>query len=161
MSCLWTFAASALFALLSGAVPAQALLSAEKLQESCRAYAAAPDSHDALVCASYIQGYLDAARSGAELLVQPPDRGSGSETWEERATRTRLGKNYLDALRKRQHRYCIAPSISLSDLVTQLLQYLRTHPPRAQTTAADAVSRTLALHYSCDRRVGSEERSHR
>ena len=143
------WAATALCTLLGGVALATAPLSAEMLRESCEAYAESPASHPARICASYIQGYLDSARSGAQLVSESATSESSPETWEQRAARTRLGKRYLEALRERERRYCVADSVGVPQIVEQLVEYFRTTPPKPETLAAEALSHTLRQHYPC------------
>ena len=146
---LRTWAVVPLFAVSVDTMSASPPLSASDLYESCTAHVEAPRSPEALVCASYIQGYLDSARSGAEIFAERTTRCVTPESWEERAARTRLGKNYWEGLRKRDHRFCLPESATVEDIVRQFIEYLRTHPSAPSSSAAEALAGALRLHHSC------------
>lgn len=137
-------------ALLAATASAETSLSAVSLRESCRAYAIAPESDAAAVCAGYVSGYLDSARLGADVRSPPASNASSPETFAERATRTRLGTHNLEALRQRAHRYCLDESVAAAEIIERLLEYLRAHPPDDDTLAADALSTALRLNYPCE-----------
>ena len=141
---------AASFSLLVAIAPAESPLSAALLRESCRAYERAPDSDAAAMCPSYVQGYLDSARLGAEQHKPATAQQGAPETWAERATRTRLGAHYLEALRERSHRFCMDDSVDTSEVIERVLEYLRDHPPDAHTPAAQVLSAALMRHYPCE-----------
>lgn len=127
----------------SFAAPAEASaeiapLSADELYSSCLAYRDDPDSAGGRVCAAYLRGFLDGSRRAGE----DAEASSRSESFRERALRTRAGSRQT-----RPARYCLDASVSLDQLVGELLT--RRVADADSTPASTAVYRSLQHFHDC------------
>lgn len=80
------------------------------------------------------------------------DSKGNSESYSERAARTRLGTLRMMHLRDTgKPDYCLDDSIPAVEVVESVASYFRDHPETLQLTNADAVREALIHNYSCDR----------
>ena len=95
-------------------------------------------------CKAYLQGYIAGAYAASRLV----ERSADSETFQERATRARIGQklplNYNIVVN-----YCIPATVTLNELVNLLVREYnnRKEPPKI---AYEFTERVLSKHYGCD-----------
>jgi hypothetical protein len=136
-----TLLAAGSFAAPTEASAEIAPFSANDLYSSCLAYRDDPAGGSGHACVAYLRGFLDGTRT-AGTVAEP---SSQREPFRERALRTRTGSRH-----PRQPLYCLGASVSLDQLVNELL----THPvPEAESTPASAaIYRSLRRLDDCRRR---------
>lgn len=141
--------AFAAFALLASETPANAPITRGELRAHCRAFLETPGSHGALACESFVQGYMEGLRSAARIEARPPDHKGETESWTDRAARTRLGRAQLRRLQQADH-YCVPENAPVASIIRQLVDYLDAQPREDDAPAADALADTLRRHHACD-----------
>lgn len=124
------------------AAQADAPLNATQLHEFCRAWHNDPDSVAAASCAAYVQGFLDGAADIDERTASGRDQRT--ETFTDRARRTRLGRTYPG-----RPPYCVARGTSLSGVIDQLLVYCETQRLDRDVSARTLLARVLGQFYPC------------
>jgi hypothetical protein len=134
-----------LFALLSLVlVPADATelapLTSAELGELCGVYLESPESDQGRACSAYVRGFIE----GSTKVVVREDSEIRSESFSERAWRTRLGIRSLPV-----PEYCVEKAISLRDFVVQLLEQAEHKPPAAEESASALLYATLSRFHRC------------
>jgi hypothetical protein len=114
-------------------------LPAIELRKFCVAYGDDPRGNDAQACATYLRGFIDGSSLVYVDLLSPPD-----ESFSQRAYRTRLG----NASRVRP-RYCLNGSVTIAELVIQILVQAESYPPTEAETASDLIQATLNRFHRC------------
>lgn len=141
--------------LILSTAPAVAMewLSADELERSCDAFLADSTDSDATPCLAFMQGFLAGteARPATDGVESVKPNASTSESFSERATRTRLGTIRLMQLRSSDKPdYCIDESLSAVEIVESVARYLEDHEEVLQLTNAEAVYAALVHEYPCD-----------
>jgi hypothetical protein len=127
-----------LSALSFGSTP----LSVAELQAYCRAFEAEPHSEHARLCVNYLRGFVDALIA-VEAAVDPA--GPKSESWAERAARTRLGARY-----QAKNIACLDDAIALRELIARVLEQLDAQGTEESSSARDLVLRVLRERSPCE-----------
>jgi hypothetical protein len=128
--------------LLPGFAYGSAPLSVAELQAYCRVFETEPQSDHARLCAHYVRGFVDGlivAEAGVDPAVQR------SESWAERAARTRLGARY-----QARGLECLDDPVALRALIARVLQKLDTQHAEGSSSARDLVLRVLRERSPCD-----------
>jgi hypothetical protein len=127
-------------AMVSGGA-AEPVLSGMQLFEYCKAFQTAPRSAEGRICAAYVRGFLDGALV-SDVRVQA--RVVESESWLERARRTRLGTRHV-----RKFVYCLDPSTPLEQIIGKVVTYAETRPQQDDLPASVTISYALQRFYAC------------
>ena len=114
------------------------LTSGAQLIEWCQAYVDDWDSPGARFCDAYLRGFVDGS---PQIAIQEP---SESESFTQRATRTRLGRPV-----SARPKYCIASTTTVPELVVQLLTHARDMPSQGDTDASVVIYAMLARYHPC------------
>ncbi|HEY8508820.1 MAG TPA: Rap1a/Tai family immunity protein [Steroidobacteraceae bacterium] len=132
-------AAAACFMALLFSPHAQAV-SLEELTLKCMAYQSDSGVAEEF-CEAYVRGFLEG------VSMARASREGASESWTERAARTRLGRPPARVIRKAS--WCVPEGTSLSEIVRHLLDYASKHGSDAGMPAAEALDSVLLQHYPC------------
>jgi hypothetical protein len=125
--------AALVFALIgSAAMPAEPPISASTLERYCQAFTDEPGSQAGRRCVLYVRGFVDAVAASEHSA---PDE---SESWTERAARTRLSGRYRAQVMK-PDTACLAERRAMGKLVVRVLGRLR-------ATASQRVSAQEVVH---------------
>jgi hypothetical protein len=116
-------------------------VSGARLAERCRVFQLEPDGKDGRFCSAYVRGFVDGSPYVLIRTTQHPD---SRESFTERAARTRLGR--LTPLRPQ---YCIDTSLSMRDLVAQILATADTLNADYEADASVLLYATLARFHKC------------
>jgi hypothetical protein len=127
-----------LAALAPGADAAE--FSGRTLIAQCRAYVNERASDQGQLCAMYIAGFV------AGLAASDPTARAETETYAERALRTRLGLRLV----RGQSSQCFDASTPHEVLIGQLLAHAAERPPNAEATASGFLSEILQRFHACD-----------
>lgn len=152
-------ASSLLLLLCALAMPLHAAewLSGDDLEQSCNNFLENPDSDKGSACVAFMQGFLAASGIETEMYADTlaENSKSGSESYSDRAARTRLGTLRMMQLNDTQVPqepvYCIDDGISALEVVESIAEYLQGHPETLQLTDSEAVREALIYNYPCER----------
>ena len=138
-------------ALLSSNARAVEALSTEELVSHCVYYAEDPEGVDGVFCVRYIQGFIDGAVATDERVTNNvADEYDRSESFSERAIRTRLGRR-LESFETYYAEFCLGEPVPLKAVVeiviTDLQDAVRVSN---QPLARDFVYSTLRNEFPCD-----------
>ncbi len=128
--------------------PAVEPLSANELAEHCVVYPEGAESVDGQFCIRYIQGFIDGAVATDQRVLLNMEAELRRESYAERAIRIRGS----DRLRDRAARYaefCLGEPVSLSDVVTRVVDDLRDRDLVEDAMARTVVYASLREHYPC------------
>lgn len=148
------FVFSALLAILavgSHSSAAIEVLSIHELVSHCERLEADPDGADAQYCVRYIQGFIDGAvATDARVMLNVEEHGS-TETFSERAKRTRLPNNTDRFRAARLAGFCLGDPLPLRNVVKVIVADLvaRGHGAQGDAPAREAVYESLMAHYPC------------
>ena len=134
--------------------PAAEWLSGNELEESCDRFLQDPGNRKGSLCLAFMQGFLSASGTETNMAAAAPaeDSKSNSESYSERAARTRLGTLRMMQLRDTgKPDYCLDDSTPAVEVVEAIASYFRDHPETLQLTNAEAVREALTHNYSCER----------
>jgi hypothetical protein len=112
-----------------------------QLAGRCRVFQAEPDSKDGLSCSAYVRGFIDGS---PHVLVLSRQQSKPSESFTDRAARTRLGR-----LSPSRPQYCIDASLSMRDLVAQILATADAMSAGHEVDATVLLHETFALFHKC------------
>jgi hypothetical protein len=141
-----------LLVLVAPTAKAVEVLSAQELSSHCALLKSEPDGVDATYCIRYIQGFIDGAvATDVNVMLNAETAPGGSETFTERAMRTRAPS------RADQHRaaqlagFCLGEPLPLRDVVNLVVTDLQALPdvPGKDATAMEFVYASLQQHYPC------------
>ncbi|MGH8129604.1 MAG: Rap1a/Tai family immunity protein [Steroidobacteraceae bacterium] len=124
-------------------------LSDSELEASCDAFLS--DTEDAVgaLCLAFMQGFL--AGADATASFDSASETSKSESFSERASRTRLGSLRMLQIRSSTTAgYCIGEDVAAVDIIGTVAAYLRDHPETLSLSNADAIREALVDNYPCD-----------
>lgn len=136
-------ACTAVFASLAAASGPS--MQATLLVDRCRGFTPEAPGTDALLCDSYIRGYLAGARTSGWLNVLSSD--DSQETFAERAWRTRLGKS----TRTPRPQSCLKDGTTMDALVAALIAYADTRASLQDVSARQLMEEMLRAAYPCSR----------
>ena len=128
--------------------PAVEPLSASELASHCVVYPEGAESVDGQFCIRYIQGFIDGAVATDQRVLLNMEAELRRESYAERAIRIRGS----DRLRDRAARYaefCLGEPVSLSDVVTRVVDDLRDRNLVQDAMARTVVYASLREHYPC------------
>lgn len=114
-------------------------LPAIELRKFCVAYGDDARGNDAQACATYLRGFIDGSPLVYVDLPSPP-----GESFSQRAYRTRYGD-----LSRVRPRYCLNGSVTIAELVIQILVQAESYPPTEGETASDLIQATLNRFHRC------------
>jgi hypothetical protein len=116
-------------------------LTSVELHALCQAYVHSPESEDARACAAYVRGFIEGSD---EVIVRSEDaQHLPRESFSERAWRTRLG------ISRSEPRYCLSATVSLQELIAQLLAQAERKPPAGDVSASALIYATLSRFHRC------------
>ncbi len=118
-------------------------LSAAELVAHCRSYLEEPGSGNAVFCDAYVRGFLDGAVSIDSRVRLVPE--IGSESWLERARRTRLPRSRLFG----RPAYCIEAEVHRGQIIADLVAHAASSPPSAEVWAGDFLALVLRRMHPC------------
>ena len=128
--------------------PAVEPLSANELASHCVVYPEGAESVDGQFCIRYIQGFIDGAVATDQRVLLNMEAELRRESYAERAIRIRGS----DRLRDRAARYaefCLGEPVSLSEVVTRVVDDLRDRNLVEDAMARTVVYASLREHYPC------------
>ncbi len=126
-------------------------LSTEELAEHCEIYLNEPDGEDGIFCVRYIQGFIDGAVATDERVTfNVADEYDRSETFTERAIRTRLGNRIEEFGSSYYAEFCLGEPVPLKEVVDAVVADIL-NPARIanRPLARDIVYATLRREYPC------------
>lgn len=129
------------------------VLSAEELASHCVAFPDDADGVDGQYCIRYIQGFIDGAVA-TDVRVMLNIEAERSETFTERAMRTRMIDRNSQQRAAGYAEFCLGDPIPLVEVVSKIVADLneRTKAMDTAGTARDAVYESLRRHYPCESR---------
>lgn len=139
------------FALSPAAFAVEALSTAE-LVLHCEKYHEPDAEEDRIFCVRYIQGFIDGAVATDERVTRNVAMEyEKSESFSERAKRTRVGSR-LDRYGATVYAdYCLGDPVPLREVVEQVVEDARDPSLiEAHPLARELVYRTLRTHYPCE-----------
>lgn len=126
-------------------------LSTEELAEHCEIYLNEPDGEDGIFCVRYIQGFIDGAIATDERVTfNVADEYDRSESFTERAIRTRLGNRIEEFGSSYYAEFCLGEPVPLKDVVDVVVADIL-NPARItnRPLARDVVYATLRREFPC------------
>ena len=127
-------------------------LSTAELVSHCEHYPTDPTGVDALICVSYIQGFIDGAVATDERVAQnvASEKEEVEETYAERAIRTRLGPRLKHKNTSYYAEFCLGAPVPMKEVTERVIHDLLdreivSHEQRA----LHIVYRTLREQYPC------------
>ena len=126
-------------------------LSTEELVSHCVYFEDKPDSVDGVFCVRYIQGFIDGAIATDERVTNNvADEYDRSESFSERAIRTRLGRR-LESFETYYAEFCLGEPVPLKAVVELVVADLENEKRVAnQPLARDFVYTTLRQQFPCE-----------
>lgn len=129
------------------------VLTAQELSSHCELLNSEPDGADAQYCIRYIQGFIDGAiATDANVMLSAESALDDTETFTERAMRTRL-PNRADRVRAAGLAgFCLGDPLPLKDVVNLVvadLALLNSSEPQDEP-AMDVVYNSLQKNYPCN-----------
>ena len=125
-----------------GAASSASPYAAEALLEDCRAYAVAPERVEAIRCAFYVQGFLDAARA--------PEPSQATTT-----VRLPFGSRVARIPAGQRGRYCIGADTAVEGIVRLLLRDSEHTGLQPDAQANELLDLVLRRHHACSRAADS------
>jgi hypothetical protein len=126
-------------------------LSTAELMSHCDHYAEPDAEADRIFCIRYIQGFIDGAVATDEMVMRNvADEYEKSNSFSERAKRTRVGSRLNRYGASYYAEYCLGDPVPLAEVVEHVVEdsqdekLVETYP-----LARDLVYRTLREHYPC------------
>ncbi len=149
-----TLAVSAL--IYCGTTLAVTPLTTEELASHCIHYPTNPQGPDAIFCVRYIQGFIDGAVATDErVMVNVAAEYSRSESFSERALRTRGGRRLEEYGPTVYAEFCLGDPVALKTVVEQVVRDLEEGTISEQNhLARAAVYQTLRTTFPCAEKVG-------
>jgi hypothetical protein len=140
---------------LAAATPLAAMewLSDSELEQSCDRFLEDSSSSDGVLCLAFLQGFLAGADTVEPRTVANATKSDsvGSESFSDRATRTRLGTLRMMHLQSASKAdYCLDPDIPAVEVVETIATYLKDHPDSLQLTNSEAARKALIHNYPCE-----------
>ncbi|MDJ0905258.1 MAG: Rap1a/Tai family immunity protein [Woeseiaceae bacterium] len=126
-------------------------LSTEELVSHCIYYEEDPESVDGVFCVRYIQGFIDGAVATDERVTKNVSAEyERSESFSQRATRTRLGSR-IERFETYYAEFCLGEPVPLKTVVELVVADLENANRVAnQPLARDFVYATLRTQFPCD-----------
>lgn len=137
------------------AAKALEVLTAQELASHCAQLGTEPEGVDGQYCVRYIQGFIDGAiATDARVMLNAESALNGSETFTERAMRTR-SPGYADRTRAASLAgFCLGDPLPLRDLVDVVVADLAAQQGQRESDeknepAMEAVYNSLLKNYPC------------
>ena len=128
------------------------VLSVHELVSHCELMEEEPEGADAQYCIRYIQGFIDGAvATDVSVMLHAEADSSGTESFSERAKRTRTTTRADQFRAARLAGFCLGDPLPLQDVVDRVVVDLVALDVKdtAQSPARDAVYASLRAHYPC------------
>jgi len=127
-------------------------LSTAELAEHCAHYSENPDGEDAIFCVRYVQGFIDGAVATDErVTLNVAAEYERTESYSERATRTRLGRRSARYGPTYYAEFCLGAPVPLKEVVEKVVHDLMIREVvDEQLPARVAVYGTLRKEYPCE-----------
>ena len=142
--------------LLSAAsVKALEVLTTKELTSHCTFLVQAPEGVDGQYCLRYIQGFIDGAiATDARVMLNAESAISGTETFTERAMRTRIPNRYDRSRAAGLAGFCLGEPLQLREVVNVIVKdllALQVEPKNSDQDepAMEVVYRSLLKNYPC------------
>jgi len=134
------------------------VLSARELATHCEAIPNVSDSADGQYCIRYIQGFVDGAvATDARVMINLDAEYARSETFTERAMRTRTPSRSVYERAAGYAEFCLGDPVSLREVVDKVVTDLNDRKHLApEITARDVVYSSLRKHYPCKKPVAQK-----
>jgi len=116
-------------------------VSGAELRQQCLAHATSPQSAKGQACSGYVRGFIEGS---AAIQTGRNDPGSDDESFSDRAFRTRLGVRPDPP-----PAYCLEATVSLSQLISQIIRLLDDQPSLLESNARDVLHRMLQRSHRC------------
>jgi hypothetical protein len=126
-----------------GAASPTSPYAAEALLEDCRARAVTPESVEAIRCAFYVQGFLDAARA-----AEPSQAAT--------TVRLPFGSRVARIPAGQRGRYCIGADTTVEEIIRLLLRDSGHTGLQPESPADELLESVLRQHHACSRVAVSE-----
>lgn len=129
------------------------VLSARELASYCALLGSEPDGADGQHCIRYIQGFIDGAiATDARVMLNAETALERSETFTERAIRTRVPSRRDRSRASRLAGYCLGDPLPLQEVVDVLVAELAALADAvgSDEPAMDVIYRSLQQHYPCE-----------
>jgi hypothetical protein len=107
----------------SAVMPAEPI-SAATLERYCQAFAEEPSSRAGRLCVLYVRGFVDG------VTVSEHPASAESETWTERAARTRLSGRYRERVMSLDTA-CLTEAHAMGELIARVLERLQSPASRS------------------------------
>ena len=128
-------------------------LTAEELASHCVGFPDDIDSVDGQYCIRYIQGFIDGAvATDVRVMLNVEAEASGSESFSERAIRTRKIDRNARLRAASYAEFCLGDPVPLVEVVAKVVDDLgeRMKATDSPGTARDVVYESLRRHYPCE-----------
>lgn len=128
------------------------VLTARELASHCALLESEPDGADAQYCIRYIQGFIDGAvATDVNVMLNAESGSDGSETFTERAIRTRAPSRADQYRASKLAGFCLGEPLPLRDVVDVVVADLRALPNESgrEDRAMKVVYASLQRHYPC------------
>lgn len=144
-----------IFAFNPSTADAVEALSTEELVSHCVYYESDPDGEDGIFCVRYIQGFIDGAVATDERVTNNvAEEYERSETFSERAIRTRLGRR-IERFPSYYAEFCLGEPVPLRTVVELVVADLGDRQIAAEhPLARNLVYATLRREFPCAADVG-------
>ncbi|MCF2949186.1 hypothetical protein L0668_13785 [Paraglaciecola aquimarina] len=129
-------------------VNAVEVLTAKELTSHCKLLSSEPEGIDGQYCIRYIQGFIDGAiATDARVMLNAENAISKSETFSERAMRTRMpGRSDLSRAAKLAG-FCLGDPLPIREVVNLVVKDLNAHTK--EEPAMEVVYNSLIKNYPC------------
>lgn len=139
--------------LLMGASVAKAVdpLTATTLQRYCADYADDPESVLSQKCVAYVGGFLDGAIATDERVAENVlGEVEESETFAERAIRTRVYGRMRDFGPSVYAEFCVGQPVPIKDVILHVAEEMSSRESLVDIAAQSIVYASLRKHYPCE-----------
>ena len=132
------------------AAPASATwLSGAELERHCDAYLDDAEGDGAAACIAFVQGFLSGAEAISKTAGLVESQASSSESFAERAARTRVGSR-LRNMRAERNAYCLDDSVSPAAVIEIVVGDLSGRAASDDVPAEHIVHRALVENFPCE-----------
>ncbi len=143
-------AASVMMLVFAAPTMAVAPMSAETLNRYCEGYSDAPDSTLSQKCVAYVGGFLDGAvATDARVAENVVNELAESESFTERAIRTRVYGKLRDIGPSVYAEFCVGQPVPLEDVVLKIAAELDERESIEGIAARNIVYAVLRKNYPC------------
>jgi hypothetical protein len=140
-----------IFAVASGPLSAHWLTGSE-LRQHCASLPQDPQSPGAMVCISYVQGFIGGAQTWSDA-INPPTSGAGvaaRKSYTERAAQTRVGSRLRQQTVFQGNGYCIGEDTSATRIAATVAAHLQQYGMEQPAAPAyRLVHEALTTNFPC------------